>query len=353
MIDLDISFEERPWERFVRDLEPGDRVSASYFLTLMEGETEDTLEEAFLALEDLTVELDLSDLPAPVYSGEMGAALHREAELAKSGMDPAALEETDPLRLYLEELASIPVCGDLCLLAEELGEANRAGKNSEKLRNAIVNLSLSRVVELAADFTGRAMLLMDLVQEGSIGLWRCTENWVGKGTDFERVRDWWIRFSMSKAVLIQAGANGVGQKLRTAMEDYRVVDERLLGDLGRNPTLEEIAQELHMTVEETLTVKNMLENARLLASAKKPPEPEEEDPEEEQAVEDTALFQMRQRILDLLSGLDPEDQKILNLRFGLEGGKPLSPEETGRKLGLTASEVVTREGAALAKLRNK
>ncbi|MBQ7344717.1 MAG: hypothetical protein IJW45_01465, partial [Oscillospiraceae bacterium] len=135
------------------------------------------------------------------------------------------------------------------------------------------------------------------------------------------------------------------------MEDYRAVDERLLSELGRNATLEEIALELHMTVEEAATVAKTLDSARTLAQAKKPQEPVEEDPEEQQAVEDTAYFQMRQRIAELLSGLDETDAKLLTYRFGLEGGKPLSPEETGRKLGLTAEEVVAREAAALAKLR--
>ena len=157
---------------------------------------------------------------------------------------------------------------------------------------------------------------------------------------------------MAKAVTLQARANGVGQKMRTALEDYKEVDERLLGELGRNPTLEEIALELHMSVDETSSVKKMLEDARLLAQAKKPAEPEEEKEEEEQAVEDTALFQMRQRILDLLSGVSEEDQKLLTLRFGLEGGKPMSPEDAGKRLGLTPDEVVAREAAALAKLRN-
>jgi RNA polymerase primary sigma factor len=129
------------------------------------------------------------------------------------------------------------------------------------------------------------------------------------------------------------------------------VDERLLSDLGRNPTLEEIALELHMTVEEAASVQKMLENARLLAQAKKVPEPEEEEEAEEQSVENTALFQMRQRISDLLSGLGDTDRQLLTLRFGLEGGLPLSPEETGRKLGLTSDEVIARETAALAKLR--
>ena len=84
---------------------------------------------------------------------------------------------------------------------------------------------------------------------------------------------------------------------------------------------------------------------------KKAPEPEEEAEEAQQAVEDTAYFQSRQRINELLSGLDEEDAKLLSLRFGLEGGLPLSPEDAGKRLGLTPDEVVARETAALAKLR--
>ena len=109
-----------------------------------------------------------------------------------------------------------------------------------------------------------------------------------------------------------------------------------------------------MKVEEADAVRKMLDDARIMARAKKPPVDEEEEKEaEEQAVEDTALFQMRQRISDLLSSLSEADQKLLTLRFGLEGGKPLSPGETGRLLGLTAEEVVAKEAAALSKLRSK
>jgi len=153
-------------------------------------------------------------------------------------------------------------------------------------------------------------------------------------------------------VTLHARAAGAGQKMRRALEDYRQVDERLLGELGRNPSLEEIALEMHMSVESAYTVKKMLEDARIAADVRTPEEAEEAPQEEDQAVENTALFQMRQRILDLLSILSQEDSRLLTLRFGLEGGLPLSPEETGRKLGLTPEEVVARETAALARLRN-
>ena len=140
--------------------------------------------------------------------------------------------------------------------------------------------------------------------------------------------------------------------MRQALEDYRAVDERLLSELGRNPTLEEIAVELHMTAEEAGSLSRMMTTARRLAQARPEEKPEEEEQaEEQQAVEDTAYFQMRQRIAEMLSGLSEENAKLLSLRFGLEGGLPLTPEEAGRKLGLTPEEVVTREAAALAQLR--
>ena len=345
MIELDYSFEETPWERYLRSKQAGNTVSAASLLTMLEGEEEDAFEDALQALETACMRLDISDLPKTAGNGEAALRLRQELDLVEKGISPEALEETDPLRLYLEEVAAMPAFGDEQLLAEECAGGN------QRVMEQLTNLGLSRVVQIAGEHVGYGVLLLDLIQEGSLGLWQAICNY--RSGEYTPHRDRWIRLYMAKAVVQQARQNGVGQKMRTALEDYRAVDERLLSDLGRNPTLEEIALELHMTPEAALTVKNMLENARLIASAKKPVQPEEEEQEEEQAVEDTALFQMRQRISDLLSGLDAEDAKLLNLRFGLEGGKPLTPEETGRRLGLTPQEVVAREGAALAKLREK
>ena len=137
------------------------------------------------------------------------------------------------------------------------------------------------------------------------------------------------------------------------MEDYRAVDERLLSDLGRNATIAEIAEEMHMTQQEVQAVADMLSAARMLHSAKQDMQEPEETPEDEQHVEDTAYFQSRQRVNELLDGLTETETKLIALRFGLEGGQPLSPEETGRRLGLTPEEVVALETTALAKMRNQ
>ena len=339
----EITFELTPWESFLEDLYDSS-ISAAQLLTFFEGEDDDALEEAFLDLEDASVAIDLSDLPRGGATGEAARRLREEQQLVRDGKLLSGLEENDPLRLYLEELAAIPVQGDLRLLSEQLAK----DRSNEGLRSRIVNLCLSRVVELAGEYTGYGVLLLDLIQEGSLGLWQGILNF--EGGAFEEMRDWWIRQYMAREITLQARAGGVGQKMRQAAEDYRAVDERLLTELGRNPTMEEMAEGLHMSVEETVAVRDLLENMKIVQRAHA--EPKQESEEDDQAVEDTAYYQSRQRVNDMLSGLEPKEAELLTLRFGLEGGKPLSPEEAGRKLGMTPGEVVAMEAAALAKLRH-
>lgn len=344
MNDLDFSFEPSPWEAYLHTKGMGDTIPAVSLLSILEGEEEQAVEDALQDLETGCMNLDISGLPRLGGTGEAALRLRREMDLAKTGFTPEDLEAGDPLRLYLEEIAAMPACGEEGLLAE------RCRQGEESAREALTNLGLSRVIEIAREYVGYGVLLLDLIQEGSLGLWNAVGSY--HYGDYAAHRDRWIRFAMAKAVTLQARANGVGQKMRTALEDYKQIDERLLGELGRNPTLEEIAEELHMGTEEASAVKKMLEDARLMAQVRKPQEPEEEAEEEQQAVEDTALFQSRQRILDLLADLNEREQMLLTLRFGLEGGKPMSPEDTGRRMNLTPEEVVAMEAAALGKLRN-
>lgn len=344
MIDLDFSFEELPWEQYLNEKKPGEAVSAGELLTLLEGEEEQTVEEALNAVEEKGLVLEVSDLPRTLGFGETALRLGWEKELASGPLRPELLEEGDPLKLFLEEVAQIPACGDEQMLAQDavLGDAG-AGER-------LVNLGLSRVIEIAREYVGFGVLLLDLIQEGSLGLWQS----VGKkfGEDYRVFRDRMIHSHMAKAVFLQARANGVGQKLRSAMEDFRQVDERLLGELGRNPTLEEIAQELHMKIEEAACVQKMLSDAQSLARIR-PEQEEQTEQEAHLAVEDTALFQSRARVQELLSGLTKQEARLLSLRFGLEGGRPLSPEESGAKLGLTREQTMSLEKETLEKLRSR
>lgn len=344
MIDMDISFGDSPWEAWMDRKKHGDSLSAAQLLTFLEEETEEGVEDAFAALEDRGLKLDVTTLPSRQFVGQAALRLRQEEQMAKENMALQDLGPNDPLRLYLEEIASLPP-------AEETEELLRqAADGDEKAQEILTGAGLRRVVEIAKEFTGYGVLLMDLIQEGSMGLWKVVSGF--SGGDYSSVRDDAIRQAMARAVTLQARESGVGRKMRQALEDYRAVDQRLLAELGRNPTLEEIAQELHMTPEDAATVKRNLDDARILAQATAPKE-EAEPEEENQAVEDTAYFQMRQRITELLSVLPEEDARLLSLRFGLDKELPLSPEDTGKRMGLTPQEVVAREAAALARLRTE
>lgn len=343
MMDLDITFEKAPWEDRFLQLQPGESVSAMEFLTLMEGETEQAVQELLMELEVRGVELDISELPKTYGAGDTAIRLRREEALVKNGTLLTALEENDPLRIYLEEVAALPAAGDPQRMAQ------RFAGGYDPVLPGLTNLMLPLVIELAQEMTGYGVLLMDLIQEGSLGLWQGILSF--QSGDFHSHAARWIRQYLRKAVLLQARESGLGQKMKQAMEDYRAVDERLLSELGRNPTIEEIAEEMHMTAQEAGVVADMLSAARMLHSAKQQMEEPEETEEDERHVEDTAYFQSRQRVNELLDGLTELETKLITLRFGLEGGQPLSPVETGRRLGLTPEEVVAAETAALAKMR--
>lgn len=345
MNQLEFTFGEAHWEQVLSGIASGETLDGIRFLTMMEPESEESLEEALSVLDEKDILLTVEGLGVFAASSHAAARLRLEKELVAKGKLPQGLEENDPLRLYLEEIAALPACGDVQILAEQY----RSGR--EDVIPQLTNLMLSRVTEQAFALAGRGVLLMDLLQEGGLGLWQAILSY--EGGNFEAHCERYIQRCMHKALILQARAYGVGQKMRQVMEDYRAMDEQLLADLGRNPTTEELAEALHMTLEETTAVAEMLETVRRMNLAKQEPEPEEEELAETQAVEDTAYFQMRQRIADLLSTLDEADAKLLTLRFGLEKGLPMSAAEVGKVLGLSAEEVTAREAEALKKLRNE
>ncbi len=318
---MEFTFDVPAWETYLRGLKMGSSTSAVRFLAMMESEPEEDLEDALEILEEQDILLDISELTPAAATSDTALRLRLEKQLVQEQKLPLGLEENDPLRLYLEEIRNYPQEDTMTKL-------------------------LPRVVELACGYAGHSVLLLDLIQEGSLGAW---QGILAEKQNTDRCILRWLH----RAITLQARANGVGQKMRQALEDYRSVDTRLLTELGRNPTLEEIAEGLHITLEEAEVLAQMLDTARTISRAKAETAQPEQTPEDEMAVEDTAYFQMRQRISELLSSLDDEDSQLISLRYGLGGGLPLSPEETGRKLGLTSEEVVAREAAALAKLRTK
>lgn len=350
MNDLEYCFEdiEEIEQVLMEGLGPGQSLSAVRVLTETEGQDEETLKALLDALTKKRIALDVSALPKPTGQGPSAQRLRLEEKLVKDGNLLHGLEPGDPLRLYLEEIAGLPVFGDPDAVAMKLGNGD------ESMEYRLADLMFSRVIEVSKEYVGRGVLLQDLIQEASLGLWHAIQIYkTGDKTEsFTSCCDWWLRQYLAEVVTVQAKIAGVGEKLYRAAEDYRSVDERLLTELGRNPTLEEMAEGLHMSVEETAAVAEMLENARLMQRVKAPEEkplPEEED----QAVEDTAYFRMRQRVSELLSGVSEADAKLLSLRYGLEGGLPMDPQQVAQKMGITPEEVINREAVALSKLRQQ
>ena len=182
MNDLEFSFESAVWEEYIDNLIGS--ASAVTLLTMTEAEDEQALEDALQLLEDREIPLDISDLPKPMISGEAALRLRQEEQLIANNLNVSALDVNDPLRLYLEEIAMTPAFGDVQLLAEK----SRAGDEGAQI--ALTNLCLSRVIAAASEHTGRGILLLDLIQEGSLGLWHAIQNWTDG--DFEQYSDHWI-----------------------------------------------------------------------------------------------------------------------------------------------------------------
>ncbi len=335
------TFEPTALELLLEGLKPGAVLSALRLLQAAEREDDSALEEVFDRLAEIAVTLDISMLPADYGCGDTENRLRMEEKLPADLL--RGLDESDPLALYLQELALIPVQGDQNILAQQLLEGD------ERAAEKLVNLNLSLVVEEARAHTARGVLLLDLIQEGSLGLWQGVLHYTGG--DIAAHLTWWIRQAMARTVILQARQSGVLHTAGDAMEHYRQAERRLLQRLGRTATNEEIALEMGVTPEQAEMAGDMLRAAQELDRVKNPPKIDES--EEVRAVEETAYFQSRQRVAEMLSSLSEQETKVLSLRFGLSGGKPESHAAVGEKLGLSADEVVAVEAAALAKLRRQ
>lgn len=342
-MQTDFILDVEPWRQEIQSLKPGDTLSGARLLALLEGEPEDSVDEAFAFLDAGEISLTVADLPRLGNVGEAALRLRREEELSQKPGFWKSLDETDTLRLFMEEITDTDEDTRLAL-------AEAVARGEEGAAEKLLAAMLPMVTERAIGMTGRGVLLMDLIQEGSLGLWQGILSY--RGGDFRKHTLWRIDNAMAKAVLLQARDGGIGQKMRQGMEDFRDVDQRLLTQLGRNPTLEEIAEELHISPEEAKTLEDALVSARMKQRVEAERAPKEPTPEDKQAVEDTAYFQMRQRIEEMLSSLTQQEGKLLTLRFGLEGGLPMSPEDTARQLEMTPEAVLEMEASALKKLRS-
>lgn len=331
--------------------------------------TEEQTEQFYDVLEAAGVEIDVSDvldligsadgLDSPtldeidaIENGELEAA-PTEEELARyDDLGEGRLD--DPVRMYLKEIGKIK----LLTPEEELETAKRMAEGDEEARKRMSEANLRLVVSIAKRYVGRGMQLLDLIQEGNLGLMKAVEKFdYTKGYKFSTYATWWIRQSITRAIADQARTIRIPVHMVETINKVIRVSRQLLQELGHDPSPEEIAEEMSMPVDK---VREILKIAQEPVSLETPIGEEEDSQlgdfiEDDAAVvpPDAASFSMLQeQLAKVLEGLAERERKVISLRFGLEDGHPRTLEEVGREFGVTRERIRQIESKTLAKLRH-
>ena len=267
---------------------------------------------------------------------------------------PDGVSIEDPVRMYLKEIGKVPL-----LTAEEekeLAMKMEAGDMEAKKRLAEANLRL--VVSIAKRYVGRGMLFLDLIQEGNLGLIKAVEKFdYRKGYKFSTYATWWIRQAITRAIADQARTIRIPVHMVETINKLIRVSRQLLQELGREPTPEEIAEEMHMSVERVREILKISQEPVSLET----PIGEEEDSHLGDFIQDdnvpvpadaAAFTMLKEQLEDVLSTLTDREQKVLRLRFGLDDGRARTLEEVGKEFNVTRERIRQIEAKALRKLRH-
>ncbi len=283
--------------------------------------------------------------------------LEDEEEVDVENLDlsvPEGISIEDPVRMYLKEIGKVPL-----LSAEEeieLAQRMEAGDNEAKKRLAEANLRL--VVSIAKRYVGRGMLFLDLIQEGNLGLIKAVEKFdYRKGYKFSTYATWWIRQAITRAIADQARTIRIPVHMVETINKLIRVSRQLLQELGREPTPEEIAEEMHMSVERVREILKISQEPVSLET----PIGEEEDSHLGDFIQDdnvpvpaeaAAFTMLKEQLEEVLSTLTDREQKVLRLRFGLDDGRARTLEEVGKEFNVTRERIRQIEAKALRKLRH-
>lgn len=276
-----------------------------------------------------------------------------EADSAEIGI-PDGIRLDDPVRMYLKEIGRVP----LLTSSEEVELAKRMEAGDEEAKRRLVEANLRLVVSIAKRYVGRGMLFLDLIQEGNLGLMKAVEKFdFRKGFKFSTYATWWIRQAITRAIADQARTIRIPVHMVETINKLVRVTRQLLQELGREPTPEEVAEEMGMPVERVHEIHKIAQEPVSLET----PIGEEEDshlgdfiPDDDApAPADAAAYALlREQLDDVLSTLTLREQKVLRLRFGLEDGRSRTLEEVGQEFGVTRERIRQIEAKALRKLRH-
>jgi len=274
--------------------------------------------------------------------------------LKKSKVEPDLAEiADDSVRMYLREIGKIP----LLKTEDEIRLAKRIEKGDILAKKQLAEANLRLVVSITKKYIGRGLSLLDLIQEGNTGLMRAVEKFdYKKGFKFSTYATWWIRQAITRAIADQARTIRIPVHMIETINKLIRVERQLVQDLGREPTPEEIAQELGLDVEK---VEHIIKISQETVSLEAPVGEEEdsklgdfiEDTKHISPEESTAQQLLRDKIKEFLGELSPREQKILKMRFGLEDGRTHTLEEVGQEFGVTRERIRQIEAKALSKLK--
>ena len=267
---------------------------------------------------------------------------------------PEGVSIEDPVRMYLKEIGKVP----LLSAEEEIELAKRMENGDQAAKKRLAEANLRLVVSIAKRYVGRGMLFLDLIQEGNLGLIKAVEKFdYTKGYKFSTYATRWIRQAITRAIADQARTIRIPVHMVETINKLIRVSRQLLQELGREPTPEEIAEEMNMPVERVREILKISQEPVSLET----PIGEEEDSHLGDFIQDdnvpvpadaAAITLLKEQLVEVLSTLTEREQKVLRLRFGLDDGRARTLEEVGKEFSVTRERIRQIEAKALRKLRH-
>ena len=283
--------------------------------------------------------------------------LSDEDEVDMENLDlsiPDGISIEDPVRMYLKEIGKVP----LLSAEEEIELAKRMENGDQEAKKRLAEANLRLVVSIAKRYVGRGMLFLDLIQEGNLGLIKAVEKFdYRKGYKFSTYATWWIRQAITRAIADQARTIRIPVHMVETINKLIRVSRQLLQELGREPTPEEISEEMGMPVDRVREILKISQEPVSLET----PIGEEEDSHLGDFIQDdnvpvpaeaASFTLLREQLVEVLGTLTEREQKVLRLRFGLDDGRARTLEEVGKKFNVTRERIRQIEAKALRKLRH-
>ena len=302
----------------------------------------------------ITAELELNDDTMPMDDGDIDLSGLEEEELVDPVDLAAEYSLDDPVRMYLKEIVQVK----LLSAEEEVELAKRVSEGDQAAKNKLTEANLRLVVSIAKKYSGRGLHILDLIQEGNTGLIRAVDkfDWT-KGNKFSTYATWWIRQAITRAIADQARTIRVPVHMVEVINKATRCNRKLVQELGREPTVEEIAKELNLPVEKIIEANRTAADTLSLDT----PIGDEEDTSIGSFVEDertpgpadaTSNALLAEALKEILDTLTEREADVLRMRFGMYDGRTHTLEEVGQIFGVTRERIRQIENKAIRKLRH-